>query len=74
MVARLKLKEIDGRAPPGVKDGTYGTGAGSALLLTARPLGVGGSLDSSLVSSEATYPNCGDLRSRYRTWPPRPAR
>jgi hypothetical protein len=43
MVARLKLKEIDGRAPPGVKH----TEASSALLRTARPpIEVGGSLCS----------------------------
>jgi hypothetical protein len=59
MVARLKLKEIDGRAPPGVR---------SALLLKAACKRVGGVLargQTRLVTEVATSPNCGNTLKLY---------
>ena len=54
MVARLKLKEIDGRAPPGVNRSRF------ALPYTASPSRVWWCCTQSLVTSPvATSSNCG---------------
>ena len=62
MVARLKLKEIDGRAPPGVN---------AALCAGKRPVRVGGLPSQTLVTSEevATCLNCGKLAKHPNTKP-----
>ena len=62
MVARLKLKEIDGRAPPGVNSLQH---AAVALLHIAARRGFGGrswrmpNANASLLSRKATPSNCG---------------
>ena len=75
MVARLKLKEIDGRAPPGVNRSF------TALRLRAARKGLRGvSLKASLkcppkgegglASEVATPPNCPGSPRRSRVLPP----